>query len=112
MNKIAVAILLAIALVPGCHSGSDAQQPSLITEAEARRLASEYVNSKFDGHVWNTSLGEREFTPVEPRHWHGVAADANRLTLRCGRTRGQEFTVSMKPDGTDIKVEHHGYALR
>ena len=119
MNRITVAILLAVALAPGCHNGfgeekssDNTKATSPITEAEARRLASQYVNKHFAGHVWNTSLGKRKFGPVGPRSWNGVVTDGNRLRLRCGGTRGQEFTVSMKLDGTNIKVEYHGYALR
>jgi len=107
-----MATLLAAALLMGCSGIREEEQPAHITEAEARRLAAEHVNSKLEGHVWQTALGGREFVPVEPGQWNGVVLRDSRLVLRCGGRRGQEFTVSMRPDGSDIRLERHGYALR
>ena len=87
-------------------------QESKVTEAEAKQLASDYVNSTFAGHVWKTDLGDRKFYDVSPQHWHSMQIKNGRLFLKHGASRGQDFTVSMNIDGTEIKVEHHGYALR
>lgn len=83
-----------------------------VSEAEARQLATEHVNSRFKGHVWKTDLGDRTFSFLTPQCWHSIGKKDGRLVLRCGGVRGQEFQVSMNPDGTEIRVDGHGYALR
>lgn len=107
------ATLCAAVLLTACSRTPEPEgRPPYITEAEARRLAAEHVNSKLAGHVWQTPLGERKFAPMAPRHWHAVALQGGRLVLRCGGSRGPEYTVSMKPDGSDVRLDSHGYATR
>ena len=84
-----------------------------VTEGEARQLASNHVNSAFKGHHWETALGDREFYAVSTQGWRSIETKDGRLVLKYGYgNRGQDFTVSMNPDGTGIKVEDHGYALK
>jgi len=83
-----------------------------VSDAEARQRASSYVNAELAGHVWHTELGDRRFSPVGSSDWLGVEARDGRLVLRQGGIAGQEITVSMSPDGTDLRLEFHGYALR
>ena len=82
-----------------------------ISDAEARQRASDYVNAKLAGHVWHTPLGDRSFSAVDPRRWNGVVPQDGRLVLRQGGIAGQEITVSMSPEGTDLRLENHGFAL-
>ena len=119
ITNTVVAVVACIA-IQGC---SRIGQPPLVveeakpmradvTETKCRQLASDHVNSTFKEHVWKTDLGDRKFYNVSPQHWHSIETMDNRLVLKYGASRGQEFTVSMNLDGTGIKVEHHGYALR
>lgn len=122
-----IIIIVTLGGIHGCGQGNPSHvtedpQPNVakdkakhekITEAKARLLATEHVNTTYKGHVWKTALGDRKFYPVDPEGWHSIQAENGRLRLKYGfGNRGQDFIVSMEPDGTDIRVEHHNYALR
>lgn len=125
--SIALSVVVCIA-IQGCRGAVQAPHvveetespkenarpvPPNVTEAKARQLATDHVNSTFRRHVWKTALGDRAFYCITPQQWHSIATKDGRLLLKYGYgSRGQDFTVSMNPDGTEIKVEHHGYALR
>ncbi len=105
-----ILILLAVVL-----TGCVAQQTGtsrVISEAEARQCAADHVNTEFKGHVWKTGIGDRTFRNMSPEDWFVVKVEETRILLQRGGRNGQEFTVSMNLDGTNVKVLKHSYATR
>jgi len=108
-------IFLCLVFLVGCscpapESGTDNEATRVITEQEARQLATDYVNTNFKGHVWKTSIGDRPFQKMSPEDWALVKIETTTiLVIRSGRN-GQEFRVSMNLNGSNIEVLNHAFA--
>jgi hypothetical protein len=110
--RVVTAMLVFLAVVLAgcvCHQ---AGEPKVIGESEARQLAVDHVNAEFNGHVWKTVIGKPTFQKMSPKDWFLVKIGETSILLKRSGRNGQEFTVSMNLDGTNIKVLKHSYATK
>ena len=111
MRTLMTVLVLMLTFLAGC-SLQQPETPKMIGKPEARQLAADHVNAEFKGHIWQTSIGDRAFQEMSPDDWFLVEIEATTILLKRAGRNGQEFTVSMKPDGSNVKVLTYGFATR
>ena len=128
LQSARLAVILAVVVCIGCEqtshpraAGVAAQQSKqttpglsrlqrivILSEAAARRRATDVVNRQLSGRKFRLPAGEWEFSSLPADIWFSVLYDYHlrRIVLRCGGSGGVEARISMAADGADPRLEH------
>jgi len=116
MKQIITAIFLA--LLVGCNRPApersvENQIPRVVTEQEARQIASEHANAFLKDKRYTGSNGiEHQFPEFPPTTWHSVAMTTNGWVLLCEPPAGPYAHVKMGSTGKNVKVTKYGFSSK
>lgn len=105
-----------LALLVGCSCSGpepapDKQESSVISETEARQLASDHANLFLKDKTYKDINGTEHAFPYPftlPSTWHGVTQTTNGWLLFCEPPAGPFARVEMDLYGKNVKVTHYG----
>ena len=105
-------LLFLVLLLSVSPLWSQSSSPKTLTEAEARKLATDFANREVKDKVYEFRDGHKGHYPkVETtEEWFYVVIKEGRWHLYDGaRLSGWHVEVSFKPDGSDPKLEHFAF---
>jgi hypothetical protein len=111
-----ITTFICLGLLAGCNATVD--EPSagnpvshIITEQEARQIASEHANAFLKDKTFGIDGGERHpFPALPPTTWHGVTKTTNGWTLFCEPPSGPYAHVEMDLNGENAKLTKYGFS--
>jgi hypothetical protein len=96
----------------GAPDAGAAAEPKVLTEAEARKLATDFANEQLKGRTFEDAAGKKHPAPeIKPAHWRVVEKKDGRWRLAIDPPDGFIFVVTMNLDGSKPVLEQACLAL-